>query len=55
MDISDYHHNPLYDFIRILPALFAWRAGEAQFSDFAYKQQIKSGRSYTSTYEKAYP
>lgn len=37
-DISGYHHNTLYDFISILPGLFAYGEGEVRFSDFQFKQ-----------------
>lgn len=37
MDISGYHHNTLYDFVSVLPGLFAYGNGEAKFSHFAFK------------------
>ncbi len=37
-DISGYHHNVLYDFISILPGLFAYGEGEVRFSEFQFKQ-----------------
>jgi xylan 1,4-beta-xylosidase len=37
-DISGYHHNVLYDFISILPGLFAYGEGTVRFSEFQYKQ-----------------
>jgi hypothetical protein len=36
MDISGYNHNTLYDFISILPGLFAYGKGEVKFSDFKF-------------------
>jgi xylan 1,4-beta-xylosidase len=37
-DISGYHHNTLYDFISILPGLFAYGDGEVRFSEFRFKK-----------------
>lgn len=37
-DISGYHHNVLYDFISILPGLFAYGEGSVQFSEFQFKR-----------------
>jgi beta-xylosidase len=37
-DISGYHHNTLYDFISVLPGLFAFGEGEVRFSDFQFKR-----------------
>lgn len=37
-DISGYHHNTLYDFISILPGLFAYGEGQVRFSDFRVKR-----------------
>ncbi len=37
-DISGYHHNVLYDFISILPGLFAYGEGTVRFSEFQFKQ-----------------
>jgi xylan 1,4-beta-xylosidase len=37
-DISGYHHNVLYDFISILPGLFAYGEGDVRFSEFQFKQ-----------------
>jgi len=37
-DISGYHHNTLYDFISILPGLFAYGEGEVKFSEFKFKK-----------------
>jgi hypothetical protein len=36
VDISGYNHNTLYDFISILPGLFAYGKGEVKFSDFKF-------------------
>lgn len=37
-DISGYHHNVLYDFISILPGLFAYGEGTVQFTEFQFKR-----------------
>lgn len=37
-DISGYHHNVLYDFISILPGLFAYGEGTVRFSEFQFKR-----------------
>ena len=37
MDISGYHHNTLYDFVSVLPGLFAYGEGEVKFSNFEFK------------------
>lgn len=37
-DISGYHHNVLYDFISILPGLFAYGEGTVRFSEFKFKR-----------------
>ncbi len=37
-DISGYHHNVLYDFISILPGLFAYGEGVVKFSEFQFKR-----------------
>ncbi len=37
-DISGYHHNTLYDFISVLPGVFAYGAGEVRYSNFQFKQ-----------------
>ena len=37
-DISGYHHNVLYDFISILPGLFAYGDGTVRFSEFQFKR-----------------
>lgn len=37
MDISGYHHNTLYDFVSVLPGLFAYGEGEVRFSNFEFK------------------
>lgn len=36
MDISGYHHNTLYDFMSVLPGLFASGKGEVRFSEFKF-------------------
>jgi beta-xylosidase len=41
-DISGYHHNTLYDFISILPGLFAYGEGEVRFSAFQFTQMHES-------------
>ncbi|OQP53462.1 hypothetical protein A4H97_23755 [Niastella yeongjuensis] len=38
MDISGYHHNTLYDFLSVMPGLFAYGDGEVRFSDLQFKQ-----------------
>ncbi len=38
MDISGYHHNTLYDFLSVLPGLFASGEGEVRFSEVKFKQ-----------------
>ena len=38
MDISGYHHNTLYDFLSVMPGLFAYGDGEVRFSDLQCKQ-----------------
>jgi len=37
MDISGYHHNTLYDFVSVLPGLFAYGKGNVKFSNFEFK------------------
>lgn len=37
MDISGYHHNTLYEFQSVLPALFVAGDGYATFKNFKYK------------------
>lgn len=37
-DISGYYHNVLYDFISILPGLFAYGEGLVRFSEFEFKR-----------------
>jgi xylan 1,4-beta-xylosidase len=37
MDISGYHHNTLYDFVSVLPGLFAYGEGNVRFSNFEFK------------------
>jgi xylan 1,4-beta-xylosidase len=37
-DVSGYHHNVLYDFISLLPGLFAYGDGEVRFSEFKFKK-----------------
>ncbi|HTH30975.1 MAG TPA: hypothetical protein VL946_06465 [Lacibacter sp.] len=37
-DISGYHLNVLYDFISILPGLFAYGEGTVPFSEFYFKR-----------------
>jgi xylan 1,4-beta-xylosidase len=44
MDISGYHHNTLYDFIGVLPGLFAYGEGEVRFSEFQFKQLDEDGK-----------
>lgn len=36
MDISGYHHNTLYEFQSVLPGLFAFGNGEAEFRNFRF-------------------
>ncbi len=38
MEISGYNHNTLYDFESILPGLFVYGKGYAQFSNLLYKE-----------------
>jgi beta-xylosidase len=40
-DISGYHHNVLYDFISILPGLFAYGKGTVRYSEFQFKQFLR--------------
>lgn len=37
-DISGYHHNTLYDFISVLPGVFAYGEGQVRFSEFRFTQ-----------------
>lgn len=37
MEISGYNHNTLSDFLSVLPGLFVYGSGEAQFSDFRFE------------------
>jgi beta-xylosidase len=37
MDVSGYHHNTLYDFLSVMPGLFAYGEGEVRFSNFQFK------------------
>jgi xylan 1,4-beta-xylosidase len=37
-DISGYHHNVLYEFLSMLPGLFAYGEGEVKFSEFRLKR-----------------
>lgn len=37
-DVSGYHHNTLYDFISLLPGLFAFGEGNVRFSEFQFKR-----------------
>ena len=38
MEISGYNHNTLDDFQSVLPGLFVYGKGKAQFTDFQYKE-----------------
>lgn len=38
MDISGYHHNTLYDFLSMLPGVFASGEGQVRFSELQFKQ-----------------
>lgn len=38
MDVSGYHHNTLYDFLSVMPGVFAYGKGEVQFSNLQFKQ-----------------
>jgi beta-xylosidase len=38
LDISGYHHNTLYDFVSVLPGLFAYGEGKVRFSEFHFKR-----------------
>jgi hypothetical protein len=37
MEVSGYHHNVMYDFLSLRPAIYAAGTGEVRFRSFRYR------------------